>query len=57
MAKKAKAVAAENDELIVDLDQTFSGEDEVAFEFADDDEGGFFFEADFDAEDDEGKER
>ena len=39
--------------MIVELDQAFSGEDEVAFEFegADDDDGGFFFEADFDGED------
>lgn len=45
---KSKKRVREQD-LLVDVQQTFSGEDELAFEFADDDEG-VFFEADFDME-------
>lgn len=49
MKRKSKKPPEDN-EMIVDTNQTFSGEDELTFEFADDDEG-VFFEADFDMED------
>lgn len=48
MKRKSKQAPEDND-LLVDINQTFSGEDELVFEFEDEDEG-VFFEADFDME-------
>jgi|CXWL01.1.fsa_nt_gi hypothetical protein len=52
MARKTKLQDSPVEDLLVEVSQTFSGEDEVAFEFAEaeDDDAGFFFEADFDME-------
>ena len=56
MKRKSKVVRKKNKikqkrqpEMIVDMNQSYSGQDEFAFELADDDDG-FVFEADFESE-------